>query len=625
MIFSITYILIKKIIRFLVVAVRISFFSLIKKVGVSLNKVLKKITNKSTYLFLSTGICLSQEESNEELDDFFFSVTPEEYQEFFIEQGVNDQLDDEFNDLLLDVFFLSDFDTGYETTDELFENAHYFYLNDFDNVLSVNPWPWIFSETSIFCLIILLLVYNVLVKTKHLELIKFTIFSYYFVIIIENFRVLQKFFLIDFDTTNIFYGTYSLSSQSFIFKQIFIVFFIVFIFLYLIYNKDKPLKKLINEVILLNILLLNALVLVSINDLFILFMLLEGVSIVMYIIIALNKNIYIASESSLKYFLLSSFASSLSIFGLSLFYAFFKTTNIDAISLFLSNPETFISETEKVFLFITSSIFLFAFFFKLTAAPFHFWAPEIYGNFQKETLFLFLAPIKLLIIMILIKLNASIFGYLTEEFLKVYLILGIFSILIGGLGALFEEKVNRFLTYSSINQIGFILLNFSNSSIKNDSTVLIYVLFYLAALSSLFFSIRIFFEKNGKSLVLLKDLRVPEKSYFEKTLLIVPIASMAGMPPFFGFFAKFNVLMNIFVDGFFNLAGLIFLLSILSAFYYVKLMKNILFDKERKQKENKNVLFTSTSTFEKIFLISINLLILVAFFYTEALQANIQI
>nr|YP_010619996.1 NADH dehydrogenase subunit 2 [Tayloriella tenebrosa]WAX04009.1 NADH dehydrogenase subunit 2 [Tayloriella tenebrosa] len=330
--------------------------------------------------------------------------------------------------------------------------------------------------------------------------------------------------------------------------------------------------------ILLSIIALS--LLLQAFDLLSVYLLIEFLSLTFYILTSIHRNSEFSTESGLKYFILGAFASSLLLFGFTLLYNFTGLTNLQDILLFFTGFSiTFDSSITFTFgLFLSIFCILTALLFKLGAAPFHFWVPDIYeGALTSVTSFFAILP-KITILTLLLRfLFLTFSSYLFTEIYFFLVICTFLSSLFGTAGALIQTKWKRFIAFSSITHISFFLLNLCSINIDNFIYLFTYLLIYLLMSSAFFGFFAIFsnfkFPNNFtprffNSLMFLNFTNQPLAILF--TIILF---SFAGIPPLSGFFAKFFVLYSAVSSSFFFLVFSLLLFNCISCFYYINLIK----------------------------------------------------
>lgn len=336
-------------------------------------------------------------------------------------------------------------------------------------------------------------------------------------------------------------------------------------------------------------------IIISSHDLFITYLALEGLSLLITIFIIGYGPIFKSSEASIKYFSISAFTAGFVLYGISIIYKKIQTTNYTEIYKYaLMCVEN--SRGEDISWLTVSLIFIMAgFFFKLTVAPFHLWATEVYGNIPIVTAAFIFLPYKFSLLVAFFKITAYAFYSLSWIWSPILLILSITCIFWGSVGAVYEDKIKKFLVFASINQTGFIFLGLGSGTFYGISASLLHLVFYFLSTGALFlFLIGVkLYNNDTKSTFIhqLQYLYIP-KAY---ALFLIPVVfSMAGFPPLFGFFTKYFLLLETFNTSGISFVILVLLLNILSAFYYFRLIKNTFFFSLDKEVEDPHILGSRT-------------------------------
>lgn len=321
-----------------------------------------------------------------------------------------------------------------------------------------------------------------------------------------------------------------------------------------------------------------------------LYLLIEMQSLCFYLLAAFKRNSLFCVDAGLKYFIFGSIISCIMLFSISLLYGALGTTNFQDLRVILFDFPL----NEKIFtnlntiIIISLLLILISILFKLGVAPFHFWVPDVYEGSPISSTIIFSYLPKIVFLDLLIKF-LFIFSNVFKEMSILFLITGISSILIGSFFALSQNRVKRFLIYSSISQIGFpiIILSIQNE----ESLVVIYFFILLYTLNTIFmWNVYIFlldFSKNSNVLekknssLYLSDLQ--NSFFFDKTwtfFLIFAFFSSAGIPPLAGFFMKFEIIQSLIINTNYYFSIFLLFTGSLSTFYYVKIIKIIFFEKK---------------------------------------------
>ena len=325
---------------------------------------------------------------------------------------------------------------------------------------------------------------------------------------------------------------------------------------------------------MLLIILLGMFAMVSANNLLMVYLAIEMVSIPSYIIAGISKNDKESNEASLKYVIYGSFASGIMLFGLSLLYGVAGTTDINA----LANQ---VSSFDNSFIIYLSMIFVIVGFgYKISMVPFHYWAPDVYqGAPIPVAAFLSVAP-KAAGFAILIRFFYTIFvdnGTPVIEWTTFIAIFSALTMTVGNVLALKQNNIKRLLAYSSISHVGFMLIAFSIISVDSIASILFYLFFYMFMnLSAFYMAI---YMSNSYGADNIKDWngighKVPVLSFF----MVLSLASLAGLPPTSGFVGKVYILRNLFADGQFLWLGVVAIINtVISLYYYFRIVKAMYF------------------------------------------------
>lgn len=329
-------------------------------------------------------------------------------------------------------------------------------------------------------------------------------------------------------------------------------------------------------ILLLLLALLAMMLIISSADLLTLFFSFEMLSLSVYVLTAYKRDSLFSTEAGLRYFILGAFISALFAFGISLIYYTVGSTNFVVIKLM---GEFFGSELIDNTIFYYGFIFIFvAFLFKLSAFPFHFWTPDVYhGTSLLITKFLSTAP-KLVMVTILIKLLGDVFHFYNEVTVYLLLISSLGSVLVGTLGGLFQTQIKRLLAYSTINNMGFVLAALAVGTVEGYSAAFFYTVVYILLSITIFSILLSFIRRDGQSLKDVSELAYLNVHRFVALIFAFTLFSLLGIPPLAGFFAKFYLFYPLLGQGFGYLIFFFVAMSIVSAGYYMRLVKIIFFE-----------------------------------------------
>ncbi len=330
--------------------------------------------------------------------------------------------------------------------------------------------------------------------------------------------------------------------------------------------EDKMLDYEFSQLILLST--LGMMLLVGSGDLIMLYLAIELLSLSFYVLASIKRHSQHSTEAGLKYFLLGALSSGLLLFGMALVYAFTGATSFVAISEFL----WYSSSSTEILIGVTFIII--ALLFKLAAAPFHMWAPDVYeGSPTIVTAFFAIVP-KIGTLGVLILLLTGPFLSLFNELQPIILFSACLSLIVGSVGALNQAKMKRLLAYSAISHIGFLLVGLLPNSLLGIHACFVYICLYIVMSFNTFAFVLANF-RHGNFITQLSGLsrQNPILAFtFAFTLL-----SIAGVPPLAGFYSKYLVLLQAVNNEFFGVALIGIICSCIAGFYYLRIIRWMFF------------------------------------------------
>ena len=370
------------------------------------------------------------------------------------------------------------------------------------------------------------------------------------------------------------------------------------------YIKSNNIDKIEYPVIILAS-TLGMILMISSYDLIIFYLGLELQSLCLYILASFKRHDERSTEAGLKYFVLSALASGILLYGCSLIYGFTGSTNFEIISGSLKE-----ANTGAVFGIV---FIIVALAFKVSAVPFHMWTPDVYeGSPTSVTSFFALVP-KIAAISVFIRFMYVPFVNLIDQWQTIIIFLSIASMVFGAVAAIGQTNIKRLMAYSSIGHMGYALAGLaSGTNLGIQSTIIyltIYLVMNLGAFACIFMMKRenVYYEN-------INDLSGLSKNHPLMALsFLIILFSLAGIPPLAGFFAKFYVFMAVIESKMYALAIIGLVTTVVSAFYYLRVIKIIYFDKPKKPFEE------SFDWGLKISLILSSILILIYFIYPSIL------
>ncbi len=320
---------------------------------------------------------------------------------------------------------------------------------------------------------------------------------------------------------------------------------------------------------------LGMMIMISANHLLTLYLGLELMSLSLYAMVALQRDSPVATEAAMKYFVLGALASGMLLYGMSMLYGATGTLEITRIAQIIS------AGSGKDVVLVFALVFIVAGLgFKLGAAPFHMWVPDVYhGAPTAVTLFIGSAP-KLAAFAFIMRLLVQGLGaeQLVVEWQQMLIVMAVLSLAIGNITAIAQTNLKRMLAYSTIGHMGFLLLGLLSGDLIGYSAGMFYVVVYvLMNLGS--FGMIMVLSRSGFEAENLEDFKgLSTRSPWYAFMMLLLMFSMAGVPPTVGFYAKLAVLQAVINAGYVWLAVIAVLFALIGAFYYVRLVKLMYFD-----------------------------------------------
>ena len=366
------------------------------------------------------------------------------------------------------------------------------------------------------------------------------------------------------------------------------------------YLKTLKLLKIEYPILILSS-VLGMMIMISSNDLIVFYMGLELQSLALYVLATFNRDNLKSSEAGLKYFVLSALSSGLLLYGCSLIYGFTGSTNFQEIASQL-NSNNYAVTFGIVFILVGLA-------FKISAVPFHMWAPDVYeGSPTSVTLFFTMVP-KVAALTVFIRFLYVPFFNLIEQWQMILIFLSIASMIFGAIAAIGQQNLKRLIAYSSIGHIGYTLAGLATGTNEGIQSSIIYITIYIIMNLGLF-SCLLMMKRNEIYYESIEDLSGLSKNHPLMSIsLLVILFSLAGIPPLAGFFAKFYIFKSVLEQSMYFLAIVGLLSTVIAAFYYLRIIKIIYFDKEQEKYD------TDHSIWLKFSLIFSTLIILAYFIF----------
>jgi len=455
---------------------------------------------------------------------------------------------------------------------------------------------YILPELFLSSVIMILLMVGVFVKNSFRIVNLLTLFS----LIFATALILNQ----PNEIIKIFKDSYIIDNLSIFMKVLTLLFCFFVLVLSTDYIKNQGLNKIEYPIIILSS-ALGMLLMISSFDLIIFYLGLELQSLSLYILASFNREDERSTEAGLKYFVLSALASGILLYGCSLIYGFTGSTNFEIISKNLS-----VANTGAVFGIVFIIVGL---AFKISAVPFHMWTPDVYeGAPTSVTCFFALVP-KIAALSVFIRFIYVPFINVFDQWQTIIIFLSIASMILGAFAAIGQTNIKRLMAYSSIGHMGYALAGLATGTGQGIQNSLVYLTIYLVmnlgAFGCIFMMKRekVFYED-------INDLSGLSKNHPLLALsFLIIFFSLAGIPPLAGFFAKFYIFMSVIEVEMYALAIIGLITTVISAFYYLRIIKIIYFDKPKKSFD------ISYDWGLKISLIFTSILVLIYFVYPSVL------
>jgi NADH-quinone oxidoreductase subunit N len=317
---------------------------------------------------------------------------------------------------------------------------------------------------------------------------------------------------------------------------------------------------------------LGAMVMISANDLLSLYLGLELLSLPLYVLAAFNRDNGRSAEAGLKYFVLGALSSGLLLYGASLIYGFAGSTRFDVIAQAVHAG----AGTGGILFGLVFLICGLA--FKVSAAPFHMWTPDVYeGAPTPVVIFITTAP-KLAAMVLTARVLVDGFGGAVEQWRQVIQAIAIISVAVGAFGGLVQKNLKRLIAYSSIANIGYALIGLSAGNQQGVQSMLMFMVLYMVDVTA-FLACLMALRRDGRPMETLASISGLSRSKPGIALALTVLSfSFLGLPPFSGFWGKFFVFQAALAAGQWGMAVAGLVLSVVAAFFYLRIVKVMWFD-----------------------------------------------
>jgi proton-translocating NADH-quinone oxidoreductase chain N len=333
--------------------------------------------------------------------------------------------------------------------------------------------------------------------------------------------------------------------------------------------------------------ILGLMLLTSSYDLISAYLAIEMQSLSFYTLAAFKRKSAFSTEAGLKYFILGAFSSGLILFGSSLIYGFTGVTNLGYLFCLMNDVNTHISNVKVFFepyyyntVIVIANVFIaVGLLFKLSAAPFHMWSPDVYEGSPTSSAALFAIVPKIAVLVIFARIFQNSLFSTVYWWQSIVLFCAMCSVLIGSFVALKQRKFKRLMAYSAISHVGYLLISFGLGTSIGLQSLFFYIFIYMIT-SICIWSILMSFELHSSTSRNLSDLSLLIKA---NPILAVTFAialfSLAGVPPLAGFYAKMQIFLASLESSMYFIAVISIISSVISTFYYIRIIKTVYFEK----------------------------------------------
>jgi NADH-quinone oxidoreductase subunit N len=313
-------------------------------------------------------------------------------------------------------------------------------------------------------------------------------------------------------------------------------------------------------------------IMVSARDLIALYIGLELNSLAAYVLAAFLRADDRSAEAGLKYFVLGALASGILLFGMSLVYGFTGTTSFEGIRTALDGDMAMGALMGVIFVLAGLA-------FKISAVPFHMWTPDVYEGAPTPVTTFFASAPKVAALALTMRVTLDAFGHQAGAWQQIVIFAALASIVVGALGAIGQANIKRLMAFSSINNVGFILIGLAVGTAQGAAAMLVYLAIYVAMTVGGFVAVLMLKNAEGEPVEAIADIAGLSRTRPALALCLAMVMfSLAGIPPLFGFWGKFVVFQAAVQADMILLAAIGIAASVIGAFYYIKIVKVMYFD-----------------------------------------------
>ena len=430
------------------------------------------------------------------------------------------------------------------------------------------------------CVIVFFIFYSLVNLFNDKSTVIFQYYKWIFYFLLVLFILFMKYFTFNYNVSELILGFSWLNSYYILASKILIL---ILTLIVLLISKRKirhfsNLNYFIEFPLVIGFSVLFMFLLSSSYDFFGVYLVIEGLSLTLYILASLLHQGIISVESAIKYFSLGAIASGSLLLGIVILFGVIGSLDFLEIQNYLGSSILIVYIFEVK---LSLTLIFFAFFFKISAFPCHVWVADVYEGVWSPITAFFAIVLKACLLLFFIRLLFDVFFNVLIVFKPMFVVVSIGSMIVGSFSALKQVRIKRFLAYTSISQVGFILLGVSSGNILGLSASLMYLILYVT-MNLLFFTIFLNIEHVilKKNIVYLSDL-YGLSSYTKETgkHLALAILSMAGLPPLGGFIGKLFLYFAIIEAHLDFILAVSLSISLISTFYYLNFLRYLFFEK----------------------------------------------
>ena len=456
--------------------------------------------------------------------------------------------------------------------------------SNYKNFLFDIDFQIVFPEIFLSLASLFLLMYGVIYSTsktknypvlvENMSWLVILVFFYGFLLILNS----------PIENATLFYNTLLIDDFTKFMKGLILISSCFCIFISINYIKNESLNS-FEYTLLVLLATVSMLFLVSSADFISLYLAIELQGLCFYVLAAIKRNSEFSTEAGLKYFLLGAFSSGLLLFGCSLIYGFTGVTNFSELAkIFTGGTQDILASTSSLPAYELGMVLvLVGFLFKIAAAPFHMWSPDVYEGAPTSVTAFFMITPKIALFGVFLRIFLESFYDFFYPWQKILILASLTSMIIGAVAALSQTKIKRLLAFSSIGHVGYLLAGFACGTVEGIHALLLYLVIYVFMNINLFAFILCPIRRDSTHSVP-RIKYITDLAYLAKTnpvlafTFTITLFSMAGIPPLAGFYSKAYLFYATMSSNLYLVAFIGVLTSVISCFYYIRLIKIMYFE-----------------------------------------------